>query len=176
MGWHLLIEAYLELSGLGFTHVRPAGFVQNLLLSAATPGVLSYFSGEGHVNWVDVGDIAAVTAAVLRDPRRHHGRAYHLAAQSASMTEIAGLLGEVTGQPWRYEPANPQAFYEQIVAAGYDPTYMNCVSNYSERIGNGSLADPADVFDTIETVLGRPAMSLRQFLKAHRDRFHGERP
>jgi len=171
LSWHLLVEAYLELSGLGFTHVRPAGFMQNLLLSAAAPGVLTYFSGDARVNWVDVGDIAAVTGTVLRDPGQHHGRGYQLAAQSASMTDIADLLGEVTGQPWRYEPAKPQAFYEQTVAAGYDPTYMNCVRNYFERLGSGSLADPADVSDTIETVLGRPATSLRQFLEAHRDTF-----
>jgi hypothetical protein len=91
------------------------------------------------------------------------------------MTEIADLLGEVTGQPWRYEPAKPQAFYEQTVAAGYDPTYMNCVRNYFERLGNGSLADRADVFDTIETVLARQATSLRQFLEAHRDTLRGKR-
>lgn len=47
LSWHLLIEAYMEPSGLGFTHVRPTGFMQNLLLSAAAPGVPSYFSGAG---------------------------------------------------------------------------------------------------------------------------------
>jgi NAD(P)H dehydrogenase (quinone) len=176
LSWHLLIEAYLERSGLGYTHVRPAQFMQNLLLSEAAPGVLTYFSGDAQVNWVDVGDIAAVAATVLRDPWQHAGSAYHLAAEAASMPEIAGLLGEVTGRPWRYEPAKPQAFYDQTVAAGHDPIYMACVRNYFERIGSGSLADRANVFTTIETVLGRPATSLRQFLEAHRDTFRGERP
>jgi uncharacterized protein YbjT (DUF2867 family) len=174
LSWHLLIEAYLERSGLGFTHVRPAAFMQNLLLSAAAPGVLSYFTGDAQVNWVDVGDIAAAAATVLRDPASHHGRAYHLAAEAASLTEIAGLLSDVTGQPWRYEPAKPQVFYEQMVAAGYDPAFMNCVRNYFVRIGNGSLADPAGIFGTIETVLGRKATSLRQFSQRHRTVFRGE--
>ena len=123
------------------------------------------------MNWVDIGDIAAVAATVLRDPAPHHGRAYHLAAEAASATEIAGVLSEVTGQPWRYEPAKPQAFYEYMVAAGHDPIFMNCVRNYFERIGNGSLADPDGVFGTIETVLGREATSLRQFSERHRDVF-----
>lgn len=66
--------------------------MQNLLLSAA-PGVLTYFSGDAQVNWVDVGDIAAVAATVLRDPWQHEGSAYHLAAEAASMPEISDLLG-----------------------------------------------------------------------------------
>jgi NAD(P)H dehydrogenase (quinone) len=109
--------------------------MQNVLASVTAPGVLTYFSGDARVNWVDVGDIAAVAAAVLRDPLRHEASAYHLAAEAASMAEVAGLLGEVTGQPWRYEAGKPQAFYEQTVAAGFDPTYMSCVRNYFERLG-----------------------------------------
>lgn len=174
LSWHLLIEAYLERSGLDFTHVRPAAFMQNILLAAAAPGVLTYFTGDRQVNWVDIGDIAAVAAAVLRDPAPHRGRAYHLAAEAASLTAIAGLLSEVTGQPRRYEPAKPQAFYEQMVAAGYDPVFMNCVRNYFDRIGNGSLADPDGIFGTIEMVLGRQATSLRQFAEAHRGALGGE--
>ncbi|HEX5299869.1 MAG TPA: hypothetical protein VFW50_23010 [Streptosporangiaceae bacterium] len=43
LSWHLLIEAHLELSGLGFTNVRSTGLMQDLLLSAAAPGVPTYF-------------------------------------------------------------------------------------------------------------------------------------
>jgi NAD(P)H dehydrogenase (quinone) len=169
--WHRLIEAYIERSGLGFTHVRPSGFMQNLSLTAGTPGVLTYFVGDRSTNWVDIRDIAAVSAAVLRDPKPHHGRVYHLAAEAASITEIAKLLGEITGQPWRYEPAHPEVFYEQLVAAGHDPIYMRGVRNYLERVANGSLTDPTGIYDTIETVTGQPATSLRQFLERNRDAF-----
>lgn len=62
-------------------------------------------------------------------------------------------------------------FYDQLVEAGYDPIYMRGGRNYMERIGNGSLTDPADIFDTIETVIGRPATSLRTFLETNRDAF-----
>ena len=123
------------------------------------------------MNWVDIGDIAAVAATVLRDPPPHHGRGYDIAAEAASITEIASLLGAVTGRPWRYESANPQVFYERMVAAGYDPVYMRCVRNYFGRTSKGSLVDPADVFGTIETVIGRPATSLRRFVETHRDSF-----
>jgi NAD(P)H dehydrogenase (quinone) len=169
--WHELIEAYIERSGLGYTHLWPAAFLQLLPMSVAAPGVLAYFIGDGRTNWVDIGDVAAVAAAALRDPKAHNGRAYHVAAGSASITEIADALSEIAGQPWRYEPAKPQVFYEQMVAGGFDPTYMRGVRDYMERIGNGSLTDPDGVYDSIETVTGRPATSVRQFLERHRDSF-----
>ena len=142
--------------------------------SAWGPGVLTHFIGDGRSNWVDVGDIAAVVATVLRDPKPHLGRVYPLAAESASITEIANLLAEITGRPWRYERANSDVFYEQLVAAGFDPIYMRGVRSYLDRIANGSLTDPTDIYDTIETVVGRRATSLRQFLEQNRDAFQGE--
>ena len=170
-GWHKLIEAYVERSGIGYTHLWPSAFMQVLPLTVAAPGVLSYGIGDASVNWVDVGDIAAVAATVLRDPQPHQGLAYHLAAESASFTDLAGQLADTTGRSWRYEPGKPEVFYEQLVAAGYDPVYMRGVRNYLRRIGDGSLTDPTGIYDTIETVTGRPATSLRQFLERHGDDF-----
>lgn len=169
--WHDLIEAYIERSGLGYTHVSPAAFLQFLPLSVAAPGVLTYYIGDGRMNWVDIGDAAAVAATALRDPNTHDGRAYHVAAESASLAEIVDALTATTGRPWRYEPAKPQVFYDQMIAAGFDPIYLRGVRDSMERIANGSLTDPVGIYDTIETVTGRPPTSIRQFLENHRDLF-----
>jgi NAD(P)H dehydrogenase (quinone) len=168
-GWHQLIEAYLERSGLGHTHLRPAAFMQNLRLSVGPPGVLTHYVGDARPNWVDAADIAEVAATVLRDPGPHDGHAYDLAAEAASPSEIAELLAEVTGLPWRYERAEPQAFYDAMVAAGGEPVYLACVRNVFERARSGSLVDPDGVFGTIEAVTGRTATSLRRYLEQNRD-------
>ncbi|WP_336216111.1 NmrA family NAD(P)-binding protein [Nonomuraea sp. LPB2021202275-12-8] len=168
--WHQLIEAYIERSGLGYTHLHPASFMQNFRLGIEKPGVLTHFVGDARPSWVDVGDIAAVAAAVLSDPAPHDHRSYNLAAEAASLYEIADLLTEVTGRPWRYEPAEPQVFYERMTAAGADPIYMACVRNVFERTRNGSLTDPP-ITDDIHHVTGRPATSLRAFFQRHRNLF-----
>lgn len=165
--WHELVEAYIERSGIGYTHVWPAAFLQMLPMSVTAPGVLTYFIGDGRANWVDTGDVAAVAAAALRDPAAHDGRAYHVAAGPASVKEVADALGRITERSWHYEPAKPQVFYDQMVAGGFDPVYMRGVRDYMERVGNGSLTDPDGVYDTIESVTGRPATSVRQFLEKH---------
>jgi uncharacterized protein YbjT (DUF2867 family) len=171
--WHQLIEAYIERSGLAYTHVRPTSFMQNLRFGAEATGVLTHFVGAARPNWVDIVDIAEVAATVLRDPGPHAGRAYDLAAEAASLREIAELLGEVTERPWRYEATEPQVFYENMIAAGADPVYMACVRNVFERTRNGSLVEPDGIFGNIEAVTGRPATSVRQFLERNRELFSG---
>jgi NAD(P)H dehydrogenase (quinone) len=171
-GWHQLVEAYIERSRLGYTHLHPASFMQNLpmlaRLGGATLGVITHFIGEARTSWVDTGDIAAVAAVVLRAPHAHVGRTYPLATEAASMDEIAFLLTEVTGPPRRYEPQEPEAFLRIMTAAGTDPVYMACVRNVFERTRSGSLAEAAETFDTVERLTGRAATSLRAFLGRHR--------
>ncbi|QIS11763.1 NmrA family NAD(P)-binding protein [Nocardia arthritidis] len=169
--WHQLIEAYIERSGLGYTHLRPAAFMQNLARGIGEPGVLTHFIGAARTNWIDTDDIAEVAAIVLRDPAAYAGHAYDLAAESASMSEIVEQLTAVTRQQWRYRPAEPQTFYDNMVRAGADPVYMACVRNVFERTRNGSLTEPDDILGTIRTITGHPATSLRDYFEKNRTEF-----
>lgn len=178
-GWHRLVETYIEQSGLGYTHLAPAAFMQNLTLSidaASAPGILTHFVGDARPNWIDVDDIAAVAASVLRNPSAHHRRTYHLAAQAASLAEIAALLEATTGQSWRYQPAEPQVFFEAMTSAGADPVYMACVRTVFERTSNGTLTEPDDIFGVVHDVLGRPATSLSTHVARHRDAYTYPQP
>ncbi|MFJ6673469.1 NmrA family NAD(P)-binding protein [Actinosynnema sp. NPDC091369] len=173
-GWHQVVEAYLERSGVGYTHLRPTSFMQNLLLPAmsdAGAGVLRHYIGDAATSWVDVADVGAVAAVVLRSPEEHRGRAYGLGTEVATVGAIAGLLSEVTGRGWRYESGEPAEFFAAVTAAGADPLYMDCVRNVFVRTGEGSLPEVAATFDTVERLTGRPGVPLREFLGRHRGRF-----
>jgi NAD(P)H dehydrogenase (quinone) len=171
--WHKLVEAFIERSGIGYTHLRPAFFMQALPLGVTAPGVFTHFIGGARLSWVDSGDIAEVAATVLRDPAPHAGRGYDLVGENASGDEIAGLLGQVTGRPWRYDPADPQAFYELLVGTGADPAFVVTVRDYLQRRRGGSLVQPDGPFGDIAAVTGRPATSVRQFLEKNRALFAG---
>ncbi|MCC8246479.1 NmrA family NAD(P)-binding protein [Saccharothrix luteola] len=48
-GWHQVVEAYLERSGLGHTNLHPTSFMQNLLMPAmsdAGSAVLTHYVGD----------------------------------------------------------------------------------------------------------------------------------
>jgi uncharacterized protein YbjT (DUF2867 family) len=172
IAWHKLVEAYIERSGIGYTHLRPAFFMRSLPLGVTAPGVFTHFIGGARLSWVDSGDIAEVAATILRDPAPHAGRGYDLVGENASGDEIAGLLSQLTGRPWRYDPADPQAFYDLFVAMGADPAFVATVRDYLQRRRDGSLVQPDDPFGDIATVTGRPATSVRQFLEKNLELFN----
>jgi uncharacterized protein YbjT (DUF2867 family) len=173
--WHQLVEAYIERSGLGYTHLHPTTFMQNILApggpGGAPPGVLVHYVGDARPGWIDTADIAAVAAAVLREPDAHTGQTYPLSTEAASPAEVAALIADVTGLPWRFEQRTPESFFETMVAAGFDPVYIACVRNVFERTRDGSLPELSETFDTVERLTGRPATSLRAFVERHRATF-----
>jgi NAD(P)H dehydrogenase (quinone) len=175
LGWHQLIEAYIERAGPRWTHLHPTSFMQNLMMLAAIggtgPGVITSYVGDARPSWIDARDIAAVAAAVLRDPAAHAGKIYPLGTEAASIAELAALLAEVTGRAWRHESQEPESFFRSAIAAGADPVYMTCVRNVFERTRDGSFSEGSDIFDTVERLTGRPATSLRSFLERHCSHF-----
>jgi uncharacterized protein YbjT (DUF2867 family) len=54
------------------------------------------------VSWIDTDDIAIAAATILRSPRKHNGKTYPLAVESLSIGQVAGLLSEVIGRPFRF--------------------------------------------------------------------------
>jgi NAD(P)H dehydrogenase (quinone) len=175
-----MVEAYIERSGIGWTQLHPGTFMQNLLISAGIEGtkssVITQFIGDARPTWIDTDDLGATAAAVLREPGPHAGRTYGLATEVASVNEIASLIAEVTGVPWRYEPREPEEFFRTMTATGADPVYMACVRNVFERARNGSLPEISDTFDTFERLTGRAPTSLRAFVEKHRATFSYDRP
>jgi NAD(P)H dehydrogenase (quinone) len=175
LGWHQLIEAYIERSGLGFTHIQPTSLMQNIpmLFNAGGPqvGVLPDYLGGGRQSWADARDIAAIAAMVLRDPDRHRGNSYRLGSENLSMSEIAALLQNVTGESWRAEARTPERFLDIMTKLGADPGYMSCVANIFRRISEGTLLDLEDTFDTVPMLLGRPAITMAEYLASHRTAF-----
>jgi len=175
LGWHLLVEAYIEKSGIGFTHLQPSQFMQSLpmlhAVGGSQPGVIENFIGDARIAWVDTADIAAVAAAALRDPAAHAGKTYPLATELASMDEVAALLSEVTGRPWRHQAQEPHVFYDKTTAAGADPVYMSAVRNAFERTREGTLPELIEIHQNVRSLTGRDPTSLRTWLERNRGVF-----
>jgi NAD(P)H dehydrogenase (quinone) len=174
LAWHRLIEAYVERSGIGFTHLRPSQFMQTLPLMHALSGgagVIESYAGDARVGWIDITDIAAVAGAALRNPASHAGQIYPLAADLGSMHEVVTLLSEVTGQTWRYEAREPEEFFKKMTGVGVDAVYMKGVENGFVRTRNGTLPELCEVYDNIQSLTGRAPTSLRTFVERNRSAF-----
>jgi uncharacterized protein YbjT (DUF2867 family) len=102
------VEEHLLELGLSTTFVRPTFFMENfasgpqeedgtlVLRSPLAPGV--------PLQMVAVEDIAAVAAAVLRDPAATPGGSVEIAGDELTGEQIAAAFGVRAGKPARFEP------------------------------------------------------------------------
>lgn len=170
--WHQFVERYIEWSGFSFTHLRPEVFMQNLLsydgTQAINNGVIHQFIGDGVCSWVDCEDVAAVAAQALLHPSRHAGQTYRLGYDAKSYGEIAAIMTELLGQPFRYEALPPEVFLESMRAAGAEMAYMSCVRDNFQRIADGTIPGVADTFDNFADITGREPVRWTDFVQKHR--------
>jgi NAD(P)H dehydrogenase (quinone) len=172
IGWNRLVEAYLKVSGVGYTTLRPNYFMNNVAprTNRATGEIIHYF-GDTPVSWIAAEDIARVAAVVLRDPAPHNGRAYPLAVEARTMTEIAEILSSVCGKAFaaRHVPSD-QAFV-QLTGRGWDADFARNFTEFMGAISEGRVPDVVETFATVEELTGAPALCWREFAELHRGDF-----
>jgi len=173
--WHQLVERYIEWRGLGFTHLRPAMFMVNILDYARAnkdrPGVLIHYTGTARVAWVDVDDIGAAAAQVLGAPQEHCGRTYFLDSEAISMSEVAAILQAETGQDWRFEHRDAAELTPRLLAAGREATYASSGVAFFQAVAAGHAPDTDRTHDTLERLIGRAPTGWVDFARRHRAEF-----
>ncbi|WP_188189065.1 SDR family oxidoreductase [Nonomuraea sp. SYSU D8015] len=161
---HALSDVELAASGLAWTVIRPAFFMQNLF-GSVNGDTLYGATGEGRLGLIDVRDIGDFAAAVLRDPTPHKGKTYTLTGPaSISLREAAADLEQVYGTPIAYQPVTPDDAYRSMLEAGLSE-WMAAVNReyltaYSQGWGDFTTS-------TYEEVMGRPGRSFTDFAKDH---------
>ncbi len=170
-GWHQFIERYIASSGIPFyTHLRPEMFMQNLLgyggESFVKEGVIHQYIGDARLSWVDCDDVAAAAAAALLDPKQHHGQTYRMGYEAKSYNEIAELMTELLGKPFRYQAHPATEFLKNVLEAGGEPAYMKCVYECYRDFATGKLIGD-EVQDNFQSITGRQPRTLANFIKSN---------
>lgn len=161
---HALSDAELRSSGLDWTIVKPAFFMQNLLGSVQGDGLYAGLGG-GRIGMIDVRDIAAFAAEVLVDPAPHAGRDYTITGPaSVSLDEVAGAAGRVLGAELEYRAVSDEDAYAAMRAYGLG----EWVSAVSVEYGRAYAANWGDyTTPDFAAVVGRPARNLEAFARDH---------
>jgi NAD(P)H dehydrogenase (quinone) len=173
--WHQFIERFIEWHGFSFTHLRPDVFMQNLLgyggARVVDHGVIRHYVANVGITWIDGQDVAAVAAAVLAKPEEHCERTYRIGSETKSFPEIARLMTDVVGRPFFYEARPADEFLATVLTAGADAAYMRSVYENYAAYTAGTRTGEEPVFDTVSAVLGRPAGTMGDFIRRHRESF-----
>ncbi|WP_166389453.1 SDR family oxidoreductase [Nocardioides ochotonae] len=160
---HFDTEQAIRGSGLEFTFLRDSFYLDVLPHFADADGVIRGPAGEGRVAAVARADVAAVAAAVLRDPGAHRGATYTLTGPEAlTLAEVAARAGAVLGRDLRFVDESTEDAYawrrEQYGAPDWQLDAW--VSTYT-AIRDGALAE---VSPDVERVTGHPPRTLEDTL------------
>jgi uncharacterized protein YbjT (DUF2867 family) len=98
-------EDLLRRSGLEWTVLQPCAYMQNLVPARLPTEIVVPYSTAARFSLVDLGDVAAAAAAVLRDGR-HAGATYELCGPArVSVRDVAAVAGvparQITIPDWR---------------------------------------------------------------------------
>jgi uncharacterized protein YbjT (DUF2867 family) len=171
---HAQAERILEASGLGYTILRPQLYMQNFLRfgpSIATEGRFAAPMDDRRFALVDVRDVARVAAAALTEDA-HAGAAYVVSGPEAlSYGDAAEAIGAAIGEEVSYEPAEPGAFRDELVAERGLPRWRADELAFIASAYGGGAGEL--VTDIVRRVGGEPPRTFDEFAKEHVDHFAG---
>ena len=173
-GWHQFIEAYIEKLGFSYTHLRPEAFMQNLFgFGWLNKGVITNYIGNARWSWIDCYDLAAVVVQTLLHPDKYAGQTIPLGYDAKTMDEIAQILTEVVGQPFKTETRPPKEFLDNALQEGvegiYPNAYMYCVYTQLELNQTDAISEADATFDNFEAIVGRKPNTWKDFAVNYRE-------
>ena len=160
------VEERLFESGLSYTVLQPAAYMQNVLAQwdrSVEQGVYPVpYAVETRLGMVDLEDVAEVAAVVLTEPG-HAGATYELAgAEALTQTEVATILSQQLGRPVRAEAVPLEVWEKRARESGlgdYQVETLVKMFQYYER--HGFWGNPR----VLSGLLGRPPTTFAAFVK-----------
>ena len=170
---HWIGERVFDWSGVGVTHLRPTFFAEWLLypfqISTIKRGILrTPFGRNKHAPIASV-DEGRVIAAILADPALHSGKTYPLYGPvELTQAEVAEILSKTLGRPIAFEPVSLEEFRSDIETHLKRPFLAQHLYEVARDHGTGIFAGTNNF---VETITGRPPMSIEAFVAANRAAF-----
>ncbi len=167
---HYKIEQALIQVGIDWTFLRASFFMQNLntthLEEIKERNEIFIPAGKGKTSFIDVADIAAVAVKALTEEGHRH-KAYPLTGSEAlDYFEVAQQLSEELGRPIHYAKPSAISFGWRMFRRKMPlPFIVVMIAIYTTaRLGRAGTVTP----DT-ERLLGRPPITLRQYIQAYKE-------
>nr|WP_295770956.1 SDR family oxidoreductase [Rhodoferax sp.] len=162
-------EMHLEASGLAYNIIRPNWFMQNFN-SFWIQGILEHGKiflpvGAAKGSFIDARDISAVAARLLSTDDCN-GRDFDLTgAVAVDHDAVAAILSKATGQTITYQDIPEADMRSALLQAGLPPAYAEFLLMI---LGYFKLGYAERTTDAVQTLLGRPPITLEQYAADYR--------
>jgi uncharacterized protein YbjT (DUF2867 family) len=174
-GWHRKVEDKLKATGMGYTILRPNGFLQNIVAynapSIRAQGAFYAAMGDAKVSYLDVGDIAVVAVRALAGGA-HVGKTYELNGPEAiSNQELARRISKAAGRTVNYVDIPESAQREAMLGLGVPEWQVTALLELQQyyKQGGGAKTD-----GLLKTLIERGPVTLDQYLAANAREFRDQ--
>ncbi|MFZ5628204.1 MAG: NmrA family NAD(P)-binding protein [Spirochaetota bacterium] len=169
---HNKIERLIVKSGIPYTFLRPAYFMQNFLTSLShdlkVHSRIFLPAGQARFTLVDVRDIGSVTAEVVAELRLYTNQALVLTSNDLlTFGEMADKLTLGLGRQISYMSPSPFRFYRVKRAEGL-PRMLVMVMIMLHFLPR--FQTQPKVTDTVQKILKRKPIDFNQFISDYQDR------
>jgi uncharacterized protein YbjT (DUF2867 family) len=169
--WHARGELEIRKSGIGFTFVQPAGFMDNALFWASSikaEGVVRSATDSGKIAFIHPKDIADVVTIALT-MRKYDGMSLPISGrESLSYPEMVAKIGEVIGKSLKFESLFDEDEKMKLMDQGESSETIEYHLSLFRAIRAGQMER---VTDTVERILERSPITFDQWIIEHVDAF-----
>ncbi len=166
---HHRIERHLRASGMAWTFVRAAYFMQNLSTVHARDirernEIYIPAGRRSRTAHVDARDVASVAAAALTTPGFENTALTPTGPAALTYDECAAVMSDVLGRSIRYADPTPWHYWRRMAGRGM-PAAMLAVTVGIYTAARFGLA--AGLTDDVKRVTGRPPIDFATFARDH---------
>lgn len=169
--WHQLVEAYIERSGLAWTHLHPNFFMEYFHLVPPIGGSFPSYWGDNRLGWIAARDVARVAATVLREgPAKHAGQHYWLSTEALTGGQVAAVMSDVVGRAVHCNVIADDQVAAALVAplSQMEANYAAGAVDFMQQVRDGRMGYIGSVRDDVPLVTGQPALTMREWLTENR--------
>ncbi|WP_418063424.1 NmrA family NAD(P)-binding protein [Pimelobacter simplex] len=161
---HKATEEAIAASGVPHTFLRNSWYLENYTDQLPTylqHGAVLAAAGDGKVSAATRADFAEAAASALL--AEQPAAVYELGGAAFTLAELAATVSEVTGQQVAYADVPAAELVATLTGAGVPQPFAEILADADLGLARGDLyVSPTD----LETLLGRPATSLADALRA----------
>lgn len=161
---HAAVEEMLEATGVPFTSLRDGFHAMSgiMLLGEALQTGKLILPQDGPVSWTAHADLAQAAAVALTEEQRLNGVTPPLVATEAlDFTQVAAIASERIRRPVARVTVSDDEYRARLVARGAPEAQATMFLGMFIASRHGEFAS---VNPTLQTVLGRPTVSMREVM------------
>jgi NAD(P)H dehydrogenase (quinone) len=163
---HGATEQMLQDSGIPFTSIRNSMYADEIPGWFDAEGVNRSPGGTGHMSFSYRPELADVIATVMVEPG-HEGKVYDITTpDSVSLSELAIIAADVTGDDYRYEPEDVDWWEGRWRSRGNPDWSIEAGRSSFEAIRRGEFDIVTGDF---KTITGRDPLTIAQIIERHAD-------